>query len=85
MESVAEFVYKLNLSEQDTQTLLTLTPANYTGLAPKLSEQSNGIIGIYNNKAEVINYIYDGRSSYNTEVRCCWYLYVDNSCIYIKT
>ena len=38
VESVAEFVYKLNLSEQDTQTLLTLTPANYIGLAPKLSE-----------------------------------------------
>ena len=40
VESVAEFVYKLNLSEQDTQTLLTLTPANYIGLAPKLVELS---------------------------------------------
>jgi len=38
VESVAKFVYKLNLSEQDTQTLLTLTPANYIGLAPKLVE-----------------------------------------------
>ena len=38
VESVAEFVYKLNLSEQDTKTLLTLTPANYIGLAPKLVE-----------------------------------------------
>ena len=40
VKSVAEFVYKLNLSEQDTQTLLTLTPANYIGLAPKLVELS---------------------------------------------
>ena len=38
VESVAEFVYKLNLSEQDTQTLLSLTPANYIGLAPKLPD-----------------------------------------------
>lgn len=38
VESVAKFVYKLNLSDQDTQTLLTLTPANYIGLAPKLVE-----------------------------------------------
>ena len=38
VESVAEFVYKLNLSDQDTQTLLSLTPANYIGLAPKLPD-----------------------------------------------
>tara|TARA_Y100000590_G_scaffold60185_1_gene64059 strand:- start:290 stop:1258 length:969 start_codon:yes stop_codon:yes gene_type:complete len=36
VESVAEFVYKLNLSDQDTQTLLSLTPERYIGLAPKV-------------------------------------------------
>ena len=34
--SMAEFVAGLKISEDDKQTLLSLTPANYTGIADKL-------------------------------------------------
>ena len=36
--SIKQFVSQLNLSDKDKQTLLKLTPADYTGLAPKLVE-----------------------------------------------
>ena len=39
VETVAEFVSKLHLSEQDTQTLLTLTPSTYIGLSSKLVDK----------------------------------------------
>ena len=35
-ESIAEFVLELNISNEDKQTLISLTPAGYIGLAPKL-------------------------------------------------
>jgi len=38
-ESVTEFVAGLNLSDEDKQTLLNLTPENYIGLASKLVDQ----------------------------------------------
>ncbi len=34
--SMAEFVAGLKIAEDDKQTLLSLTPANYTGIADKL-------------------------------------------------
>ncbi len=39
VETVAEFVSGLNLSEQDTQTLLTLTPSSYIGLSSELVDK----------------------------------------------
>lgn len=36
--SIKQFVSQLNLGDKDKQTLLKLTPADYTGLAPKLVE-----------------------------------------------
>lgn len=36
--SIKQFVSQLNLGDEDKQTLLKLTPADYTGLAPKLVE-----------------------------------------------
>ena len=39
VETVAEFVSGLNLSEQDTQTLLTLTPTTYIGLCSELVDK----------------------------------------------
>jgi adenylosuccinate lyase len=35
-ESMAKFVLGLKISNEDKQTLISLTPASYTGLAPKL-------------------------------------------------
>jgi len=35
-ESIAEFVSGLNISDEDKQALLILTPESYIGLAPKL-------------------------------------------------
>ncbi len=35
-ESMAEFVSELKVSDEDKQTLINLTPAEYIGLAPKL-------------------------------------------------
>ena len=35
-ESIAEFVLELKISNEDKQTLISLTPAGYIGLAPKL-------------------------------------------------
>jgi len=35
-ESMAEFVSELKVSDEDKQTLISLTPASYIGLAPKL-------------------------------------------------
>ncbi len=37
-DTMAKFVSGLNISDDDKQTLLSLTPANYIGLAPKLVE-----------------------------------------------
>ena len=36
--SMAEFVSGLKIADKDKQTLRKLTPANYTGLAPKLAD-----------------------------------------------
>ncbi len=36
VESIAEFVSELKVSDEDKQTLISLTPAGYIGLAPKL-------------------------------------------------
>ena len=38
-ESIAEFVSRLKISEDDKRILLELTPANYIGLAPKLVDR----------------------------------------------
>ena len=35
-ESMVEFVSELKVSDEDKQTLINLTPAEYIGLAPKL-------------------------------------------------
>ena len=37
-DSIKQFVSQLTIDENDKQTLLKLTPADYTGLAPKLVE-----------------------------------------------
>ncbi|MCH7613181.1 MAG: adenylosuccinate lyase [Candidatus Marinimicrobia bacterium] len=38
-ESIAEFVLDLKISDEDKQTLLSLSPKSYIGLAPKLVEK----------------------------------------------
>jgi adenylosuccinate lyase len=37
-DSIKQFVSQLTIDENDKQTLLKLTPADYTGFAPKLVE-----------------------------------------------